>query len=502
MRQLLIKILICLVLVFPTISWGAFELHGPANNNVEITGGTMSGVDMTGQSMGGMSGGEVTGDSTFTGDVTVTGTSTFNGSATVVTDALADPSLRIEEYIDSVTSRANIDLIVSGGTPTAQTNVSPTYFGHLSTIATRMYFNNAERLANNFVSYVSPFWDYTNPTHANKPEAAYHIGFQKDGIYHHAVLIDPTFGTLFAGIDDTLHDRYSDARLTVSGDVEIYDGASLGGEILQNNTDFSQATWTVDTAGFNKSGSVARFLWTGGTTTGIVGQSSANFLLGAPSRGRYIISVNIENMSCGTNNVNLNYLRIESGGAGFVKSGHGDANTKYGNNGEILAVQDISSWVTYNNGTVQRAFQGAENAIIRFRIEASASGTCTFDITAVSAKRVIGGDLRMSGQLINEGGIKAIGTAPALDATCGSDATIKGTDLAGIITAGTAGNGLDATCGITFNIAFDNAPACTLTSNADVLLATTSTTKIDPITDSAGAAVNDSSKIMYICIGL
>ena len=103
---------------------------------------------------------------------------------------------------------------------------------------------------------------------------------------------------------------------------------------------------------------------------------------------------------------------------------------------------------------------------------------------------------------VNGEGIKTTGTVPSLDAECGSDATITGSSFAGIITAGTAGNGLDATCGITFNAAFDNAPACTLTSNSDVLLATTSTTKIDPITDSAGAAVNDSSIIMYICIGL
>jgi hypothetical protein len=88
--------------------------------------------------------------------------------------------------------------------------------------------------------------------------------------------------------------------------------------------------------------------------------------------------------------------------------------------------------------------------------------------------------------------LRAVGTAPALT-SCGTSPAIEGSDLSGTVTMGT---GSPTGCVITFNVAYANAPRCTVSwrSNLGTMQYTTSTTAIT-LTQTA----TSSNLVDYIC---
>lgn len=88
------------------------------------------------------------------------------------------------------------------------------------------------------------------------------------------------------------------------------------------------------------------------------------------------------------------------------------------------------------------------------------------------------------------------GTAPAVSA-CGTTPAIVGNDHAGKVTVGT---GSTTSCTVTFNVPYENAPACVITSNqsATIAHATATTTTVLTITSGTSMA---SGIISYICDG-
>jgi len=89
------------------------------------------------------------------------------------------------------------------------------------------------------------------------------------------------------------------------------------------------------------------------------------------------------------------------------------------------------------------------------------------------------------------------GSAPTLS-SCGSSPSITGTDTAGKITIG--GTGPNTSCTVTFNIAYTNAPACTLTGGNDgITIAAQTVVATLTITSSADMSGHT---VMYHCIEL
>lgn len=99
-------------------------------------------------------------------------------------------------------------------------------------------------------------------------------------------------------------------------------------------------------------------------------------------------------------------------------------------------------------------------------------------------------DVYIDGQIINGG------SAPAVS-SCGTTPSITGGDTAGKVTIG---SGATTSCTVTFDTAYSNAPACTVTGedSAVTYAATTSTTALT-ITSSGDMSAD---VVMYQCIGL
>lgn len=90
------------------------------------------------------------------------------------------------------------------------------------------------------------------------------------------------------------------------------------------------------------------------------------------------------------------------------------------------------------------------------------------------------------------------GSAPTTDAgssTCGTTApSIAGKDQAGVITVGSVGG---TVCHVNFNVAFANAPACTVNGSTATNLNVSTSTSILTITGTLTAA----EKLYYVCFG-
>lgn len=102
------------------------------------------------------------------------------------------------------------------------------------------------------------------------------------------------------------------------------------------------------------------------------------------------------------------------------------------------------------------------------------------------------------GQVVNGRFVaKGSGTAPTLS-SCGT-ATVSGTDTAGLITHSAGA----ASCVLTFNEAFDTAPACVATKGVQKadswVTKVTTTTAAMTVTYEATSGATDT--VAYVCIG-
>lgn len=312
--------------------------------------------------------------------------------------------MKMYNYGDSPDQLTGISHYKAGGTKASPTDLANENLGHLNGWSSYLMYNGAYRATGKWAYILSPQWNYV--THANYPETALVYGQYGDGQYDHTFILDDDRAS-FLGHDETLSDRYTDERLTVAnGNIEVYDGSDLDAEIITDGSDFSTANWTL-ASDFAVSGTAARYTYSGGT--GTITQAEADFAHVAIDSRRYIISVTVANMSCGTKNANLTYLNIANN---FITVGNSEANTMIGDlgTGEPITKQQADGYFkgtlkdgqVYSDGTFKRAYKGA-TSITDFKIEVAATGACTFDITAVSAKEIIGGDILLGGGIYSGG---------------------------------------------------------------------------------------------------
>lgn len=109
---------------------------------------------------------------------------------------------------------------------------------------------------------------------------------------------------------------------------------------------------------------------------------------------------------------------------------------------------------------------------------------------SVTSAIVVGGKLALTGAT---GHMTTTGTAPTLS-SCGTSPAIAGTDIAGLVTTGTAG----LTCTITFAATYTNEPSCQLYP-VGVATVPTCTVSATAIMCSVTLA---SQKYHYQCVGL
>lgn len=125
----------------------------------------------------------------------------------------------------------------------------------------------------------------------------------------------------------------------------------------------------------------------------------------------------------------------------------------------------------------------------------SIDGLITGDFSA--ATLAINGTTTFESSTTTKGHIGSAGTAPAVT-SCGTSPSITGTDTGGKVTVGSSAS---STCTLTFDTAYEAAPACTtMNGTVDVPVFGTTTTTTLALTD--GGQDFSSDVIMYICIGL